>query len=177
MADQNQFLKAFLENEKNLRAFLSALIRDRQDCHDVFQDTALTLWQKYDEYDPERPFGAWARGIAAKKALQHRAKSGRKPVAFSPQTINSIIEALERIESRQPGWTTALDALEKCTELLPAQSREILAMRYSEERPVLKIAEQLDSSPTAVSMSLSRIRLRLRECVEQQLGRTKEQSK
>ena len=177
MADQEQFVKAFLNSEMNLRAFLGSLIRNRQDCQDVFQDTALTLWQKFGEYDPQRPFGAWARGIAAKKALQYRAKSGKTPTAFSPQTINAIIEAVERIELRQPLWTTALDTLEKCTELLPEHSRKILTMRYSEEWPVLQIAKQLNSTPTAVSMALSRIRAWLRKCVEQQLGRTKEQAK
>ena len=176
MSDHDQFLKALLESEADLRAFLGALIRDRQDCQDVFQETALTLWRKFDEYDPRRPFAAWARGIAANKALQHRAKSGRTPVAFSPETVSAIIDAIERRERRQPPWTTALDALKKCTQLLPENLRKLLAMRYGEQRSVIKIAAQLGSTPAAVSMSLSRIRARLRECVERRLARAEEKT-
>lgn len=177
MADQEKFLEAFLNSETHLRAFLGAVVRDRQDRQDVFQDVALTLWRKFDQYDPQRPFGAWARGIAAKKVLQHRAKSGKNPTAFSPQAIGAIVEAMERIESRRPAWPTALDALEKCVELLPDNSRNLLEMRYGNEWPVARVAEQIAGTPAAVCMALSRVRAALRECVEERLGRAKERDK
>lgn len=177
MADREQFLEAFLTYQADLRAFLAALVRNRQDCEDVFQETALTLWQKYDQYDPQRPFGAWAKGIAANKVLQFRTRSGRAPTIFSPDTILSIVDALNRKESRRPPWPSALDALEKCTEMLPQRSRDILILRYREGWSIGQIAARLGSTPAAVAMAFSRIRARLYDCVEQRLGRTKEQVK
>jgi RNA polymerase sigma-70 factor, ECF subfamily len=177
MANRDQFLEAFLKYEANLRAFVAALVRNRQDCEDIFQETALTLWQKYDEYDPQRPFGAWAKGIAAKKVLQGRTRSGRAPTPFSPETILSIIDALERKEPQQPQWPVALDALEQCTETLPEPFREILVLRYREGWSVVRIAEHLGSTPAALAMTFSRIRARLYDCVQRQLGRIKEQAK
>jgi RNA polymerase sigma-70 factor, ECF subfamily len=174
MANREQFLEAFLKYEPNLRALLGTLVRDRQDCEDVFQETALTLWQKYDQYDPQRPFGAWAKGIAAKKVLQSRTRSGRAPTPFSPSAIMAIVDALERSESRRPQWPTALDALEKCTDTLPQQSREMLVMRYRDGWSIVEIARRLGSTPAALAMSLSRLRSRLYECVQHQLGRVKE---
>jgi RNA polymerase sigma-70 factor, ECF subfamily len=177
MANRDEFLEGFLKYQANLRAFLGALVRNRQDCEDVFQETALTLWQKYDEYDPQRSFGAWAKGIAAKKVLQGRTRSGRAPTPFSPEAIMSIIDALERKETQQPQWPVALDALEKCTETLPQQSREILLLRYRDGWSIVQIAEHLGSTPAALTMTFSRLRARLYDCVQGQLGRIKEQAK
>jgi RNA polymerase sigma-70 factor, ECF subfamily len=177
MVDREQFLEAFLKHEANLRAFVAALVRNRQDCEDVFQETAMTLWRKYEEYDPQRPFGAWAKGIAAKKVLQCRTRSGRVPTPFSPETINTIADALERNEQRHSQWSTEVDALEKCAETLPEQHREILGLRYTQGWSIAQIAERLGNTPTALAMTFSRIRARLYDCVQQRLGRSEERAK
>lgn len=64
MADRDAFLMLLLRNEAELRAFTGSLVRDRETREDIFQEVALALWQQADRYDPQRPFGAWARGIA-----------------------------------------------------------------------------------------------------------------
>jgi RNA polymerase sigma-70 factor, ECF subfamily len=171
MAKQAEFLEMFLKHEGNLRAFVAAVVKNCEDREDVFQETVLVLWQKHDEYDGSRPFGAWARGIAAKKVLQYRTKSGRIPTAFSPETINVIVDALERRELQEPKWSTALDALEKCAQKLPDQSRELLGLRYKEGWGVGKIAEYIGSTPAALTMTFTRLRTRLQTCVGQLLNR------
>ena len=175
MLHQEEFLAAFLKYEANLRAFVAALVRNRQDCEDVFQETAMTLWRKYDEYDPQRPFGAWAKGIAVNKILQFRTKAGKAPTPFSPEAIDMILDAAQRKESSQPQWPTAIDALEQCAQTLPEQSREILALRYREGWSIGQIAERVASTPAALAMAFSRIRARLYDCVQRHLGREKEQ--
>lgn len=174
MANREEFLEAFLKNEANLRALIATLVRNRQDSEDVFQEVALTLWKKYDEFDPLRPFGAWAKGVAAKIVLQYRTKSGKAATPFSPETVSAIIDALERKESRRPQWSAALDALEKCAEPLSERSRKALALRYGEGWSIAQIAQQFDRTPAALAMTLSRIRARLHECVERRLGRLEE---
>ena len=169
MANQEEFLETFLKHEGNLRAFVAAVVKNCEDREDVFQETALALWQTYDQYDPQRPFGAWARGVAAKKVLQCRTRSGRVPTPFSPETIGVIVDALERRESRQPPWPAALDALERCAKLLPDRAREILGLRYREGWSVGRIAEHFGSTPAALTMSFTRIRARLQDCVERLL--------
>src|SRR5687768_4964962 len=91
-----EFLKLFLAHQGDLKAFLASVVRDRGAVEDLFQETSLVLWQKYGEYDPARPFGAWARGIAANKILQERAR--RVPLSFSPSAVRAIREAFDRAE-------------------------------------------------------------------------------
>ena len=59
MSDQNEFLRLLLAAETDLRAFVRSVLRDSAAVDDVFQETALVLWERFAEYDPARPFGAW----------------------------------------------------------------------------------------------------------------------
>jgi RNA polymerase sigma-70 factor (ECF subfamily) len=94
---------------------------------------------------------------------------------FSPEAVSAIVDALERKESDRPQWSTALDALEKCAEPLPERSRKALSLRYREGWSIGQIAEYFGRSPAALTMTLSRIRTRLHDCVERRLGRVTEQ--
>ena len=172
MATHADFLKLILAHQDDLRAFLASLVRNAHDRDDVFQETVLTLWDKFDEYDRARSFGAWARGVAVNKVLQYRSRSGSMPTPFSPQVIASIVDAFERQAAM---GSDAIDALEKCMEPLPAESRRLLALRYVDWCPVATIAAEVGSTPAAMSKTLARLRARLYDCVQRQLGRSKEE--
>lgn len=172
MAAHADFLKLLLPHQDDLRAFLASLVRNAHDRDDVFQETVLTLWDKFDEYDRQYSFGAWARGIAVNKVLQYRSRAGSKPTPFSPQTIASIVDAFERQAAL---GSDAVDALEKCMEPLPPESRRLLALRYVDWRPVATIAAEVGSTPAAMSKTLARLRARLYDCVQRQLGRPKQE--
>jgi RNA polymerase sigma-70 factor, ECF subfamily len=172
MSAHADFLKLILAHQDDLRAFLASLVRNAHDRDDVFQETVLTLWDKFDEYDRQRSFGAWARGIAVNKVLQYRSRTGSSPTPFSPQAIASIVDAFERQAAM---GSDAIDALDKCMEPLPPESRRLLALRYVDWRPVATIAAEVGSTPAAMSKTLARLRARLYDCVQRQLGRPKQE--
>ena len=156
-----EFLKLFLATQGDLKAFLASVLRDRAALEDVFQDTSLVLWQKFAEYDPARPFGAWARGIAAHKILQEREKTRRIPLAFSPASLHAILEAFDRgkAEPSDPA------PLRDCVGKLPERSRRLLALRYGESLKLGDIARHVGSTLDAVHKALSRLRDALEECL------------
>jgi RNA polymerase sigma-70 factor (ECF subfamily) len=166
MDPHNEFLPLFLQHQVGLRAFIGAVVRDRHARDDVFQEVALTLWHEFARYDPARPFGAWARGIAAKKVLQRYHKDTRQPVPFAPEAIHALLDAYERTEASESDHA---DALQLCVEQLPERSRTLLNLRYEQSFKLGQIAEQLRTSLDAVHKALSRLRARLQECVEQRL--------
>jgi RNA polymerase sigma-70 factor, ECF subfamily len=172
MVTHSEFLKQLLDCQDDIRAFLASLVRNCQDREDLFQETVLTIWDKFGEYDRSRPFGAWARGIAVNKVLQYRHRIGSAPTPFSPQVIAVIVEAFQRHEMAR---SDALDALEKCTEPLPEESRQLLVLRYVDGWPLAKIAERMGSTPSAMSKTLTRLRAKLYECVQNRLGRAKQE--
>ncbi|MCL4206481.1 MAG: sigma-70 family RNA polymerase sigma factor [Pirellulaceae bacterium] len=163
MTDQGEFLRQFLRCEVNLRALVGAVVRDVHVREDVFQEIALTLWQHFDRYDPGRPFGAWARGVAAKKLLERFSADRRSPLVLSPDAILKLVEAADRSESRP---VPAFEALEHCLGQLPEKSRRLLTLRYSQSQPLAAIAAELRATQTAVYQALSRLRRRLRDCMQ-----------
>ena len=167
MDPHEEFLGLFVRQQADLRAFIGSLVRDREARDDVLQEVALVLWREFDRYDRGRPFGAWARGIAAKKIMQRWEQTSRQSVPFSPEAIQAILDAYERTE---PTASLKADALQHCVERLPEKSRQLLTLRYEESLKLHQIAGRLHSTLDAVHKALSRIRARLQECVERRLA-------
>ena len=167
MTDQEAFLSHFLRCEADLRAFVGAVVRDVHVREDVFQEVALTLWRHFSRYDPSRPFGAWARGVAAKKLLERYSGDRRLPLVLSPEAILKLAEAADRSESRPaPGF----EALEHCLGKLPAKSRHLLTLRYGRAQPLAAIAVEIRATQAAVYQALSRLRRRLQVCMQRFLS-------
>jgi RNA polymerase sigma-70 factor, ECF subfamily len=160
-----EFLKLFLRHQGDLRAFLGSVVRDRAAADDLFQEISLVLWQSFGHYDPARPFGAWARGIAVKKVLQGREKTRRLPLAFSPQAIQAVVDAYDRTEHLSPDPT----ALRECISKLPPRSQSLLALRYERSLKLGEIAREVGSTLDAVHKLLSRIRENLQECLQRRV--------
>lgn len=173
MTNREQFLALFLAHESDVRAFIGSVIPDRHVRQDVFQDVAMTLWQKFDEFDSTRSFGAWARGIAAHKILQHRVQSKRFPAVFPSEAILAILAAYDRTEAQPVEQHVALDA---CVRCLPEHSRTLLKLRYERDLKADEIASMTGKSADAVYQALCRIRSRLAECVKRRLTRAYEPS-
>jgi RNA polymerase sigma-70 factor (ECF subfamily) len=165
MKTNEEFLKLFLCHQGDLCAFLGSVMRDRAAAEDLFQEVSLVLWQNFAAYDPGRPFGAWARGIAVKKVLQGREKSRRLPLAFSPEAIQAVLDAYDRTEDLAPDSAPLRDCLSK----LPPRSRSLLALRYERSLKLGEIAKEVGSTPDAVHKLLSRIRENLQECLQRKL--------
>jgi RNA polymerase sigma-70 factor (ECF subfamily) len=162
-----EFMTLFLRHQAEVKAFIGSLVRDRHASDDVFQEVALVLWERFPAYDRGRSFGAWARGIAAKKVMQRWERDGRQPLPFAPHTIQALLDAFERTEASTSAHG---EALERCLEVLPAKSRQLLALRYEEALSLGQIAQRVGSTLDAVHKALSRLRARLQECVEQRLA-------
>jgi RNA polymerase sigma-70 factor, ECF subfamily len=165
MKTNEEFLKRFLRHQDDLRAFLGSVVRDRAAAEDLFQEVSLVLWQSFGNYDPSRPFGAWARGIAVKKVLQTREKSRRLPLAFSPQAILAILDAYDRTEKLAPDPSD----LRECIAKLPPRSQSLLALRYERSFKLGQIAREVGSTLDAVHKLLTRIRENLQECLQRRL--------
>ncbi len=169
MGDRDQFLVLLLRNEADLRAFIGALVLDGHVRDDVFQDCALMLWKKFEEYDAQRSFGAWARGMAANMVMKRRHDDQRFPVVFSPETVQAVLEAFDRTEHTA---TMRSDALSECVKELPDHARELLVERYERERKPAEIAAATGRTLDAIYQALSRIRGKLEDCIRSKLNET-----
>jgi RNA polymerase sigma-70 factor (ECF subfamily) len=168
MDDRERFLELFLRHQHEVRAFVASVVRDWHAADDVVQEVGLVLWRKFDAYDPRRPFGAWARGVAAVQLLKERDRFRRTLPILSPGAVEAVRRAYDGTERREPA--AALDALRRCLQGLPERARQLLRLRYEESLPLERIAAAMTASLPAVKKALLRIRARLQDCVRQRLA-------
>ncbi len=65
-----EFAENLRRSRPQLFAFIYSLVRDFDDAEDLYQQTSLILWKKYDQYLPTKSFGAWACGVARFEAAK-----------------------------------------------------------------------------------------------------------
>ncbi len=64
--------------EKELYTFLARFVGDEQAAEDLFQETFLHVWNKREQFDPEREVRPWLFTIAANLARDWLRKEGRR---------------------------------------------------------------------------------------------------
>lgn len=160
--DKQEYLRLFLAAESSLRGYILTHVRDFEVAEDLLQQTALILWQKFEQYDARRPFVAWALGVARLEILNATRR---------PRTVRSLVEGdldglivgeYLRLESELP---RRRQLLRVCLKQLPGSMTEAVRLRYEQGSSLEQIAGQLGKSLSAVKVILHRARLSLLECV------------
>ena len=171
-AENDEVMRLLLKKQSMLSVYVYALVQDWDIVEDVVQETAVYICGHWQEFKPGTNFGAWARAIAHNR-LRDAFKARQKKGLHVPDTaISDLAESVTESEWEQYGgyFRDRKQALAKCVENLPHNSRRIIQLHYQDQRPVEKIAEELKRSLDAIYKSLSRIRMQLRQCVEQRVA-------
>ncbi len=150
-------------------AQLLAGIGSFHDAEDVLQEVAVSVAQNYGSYDPDRPFVAWALGIARNHMLMYFRRYHRNRLVFSDQLTSLIGEHLATL-AESPA-DNRREALHYCIRKLDDRRRRLIEMRYSSGLSVNEIADSLQKSIAAVKGSLHRVRKILEQCVNTRTSR------
>jgi RNA polymerase sigma-70 factor (ECF subfamily) len=165
---QQRFGEFFRLSQAPLRAFVLAVTRDEHRCDDILQEVSVVLWRRFADFDPTRPFLAWARGIAANCILKDGERRRRALPALSPEAIACIAQAESGADD---GPSPRAEALRRCLSALGERSRRLLALRYERGLGIEDLAKAVDTSVAAARKSLYRVRSKLLVCVHARLQR------
>jgi RNA polymerase sigma-70 factor (ECF subfamily) len=166
MADrQAEFVRLLTQHSSRIFGFVMALCVNRSDADDLFQNTSVLLWEKFDDFQPGTNFLAWACRIAYFEALYDRRK-GRRVKTLSDAAWEALAaDALQVID--QPNERH--EALADCLSKLSSRDRELLEHKYFSQRSVAEIAERYSKSVHSIYRSLSRIHSSLLHCMRRAL--------
>lgn len=167
--DQQTFVELTTRNQNRLYRFILALVPNYSLAEELHQQTVLTLWEKRNTYDADRPFLPWAFQIARNHVLNHRRKQGRRGPSF-PLTENCLERVAASAARKQELLDRRRDALRGCMDDLPASQQEILDAHYEQDRTLKSIADDSGTSSDALYKSLQRIRKALFDCVNRKLA-------
>jgi RNA polymerase sigma-70 factor (ECF subfamily) len=161
-----RFTRFFLRHEPEILRAVLVFVPQRTDARDIVQETAVALWKQFDQYDPARPFPNWAIGFA-RMQVRRFLRSGARRASLSEQ-------AAKLIESAQDTRAALMErrdaALRECLDQLPANSREVIAGYYFEERAVEALAGAHGRTVEALYKTLQRLRAALLDCINSKMA-------
>jgi RNA polymerase sigma-70 factor (ECF subfamily) len=168
MVDANrydEFATLLQQTTRQLLTYLNAVLFRWDDADDVFQETCLVLWEKFDEFQPGTNFLGWALCVARNKAMSFQAARARRSRFWGSQLQNSLMAAVS--DRGSAAANASADVLSTCIDRLCQADRQLVRRCYAEDVPIRQVAAQLGRSPQSVHNSLRRIRAALLECINQ----------
>jgi RNA polymerase sigma-70 factor (ECF subfamily) len=162
-AAQQRFLSLFLRSEREVFRYVAALVPNVADAEDIVQQTALTLWEKFDAYDPSQPFTPWACRFALNKTRQWIERHQKWRALLDGDLAG---ELARRREEMRPEIESRLRRLEGCLGGLPDDQRALVEGYYYRREDIAQLARQSGRTTTATYKALQRIRQSLQSCIE-----------
>ena len=167
MADrQAEFVRLLSQYSSRIFGFLLALCVNRADAEDVFQNTSVVLWEKFDTYEPGTNFLAWACRIAYFEALYNRRKSRRVKTLSDAAWEALASDAMATSHVRED----RKEFLAECLQKLRPGDRDLLHQKYFMQRSVAEIAENGAKSIYSIYRSLTRIHESLLQCMRRSMS-------
>lgn len=165
---QDHFVEQFLQRQNRIFGFILTLVGNRADAQDLFQQTSLTLWKKWDQYDPSRDFVKWACGVAfnhVRNFKRTRHETG------GLELDDDVLELVAQARVDAEDWLAIRrEALEQCLQKLPGQQRQLLERCYVGEDSIKTVAAQSQLTPNVLYKKLGAIRKALFDCINRAVG-------
>jgi len=158
----NEFLRLLMANQKRIYAFILAMVPSHQDADDLFQETVLLMWSKFDGFAQGTSFIAWGCTIARYQILSVRKRHSVRSIRFSEAAMELLNRESDPFLEQMDG---RVQALRTCIGKLPQDDHELICKRYRDETSIKSIAEQMGRSVQSVYKRIARIHDALLRCV------------
>ncbi len=155
---QQEFLTTVLPFKDKLYRLAKRLLVSKDEAEDAVQEIFLKLWNGRDKIKNYKNPEAFAMTMLKNYCLD-RLKSKQ---ASNLKIVHSNYRNSENIE-RQVEANDGVSMVFKIMETLPEQQKMVLQLRDVEQFEFVEIAEMMEINETAVRVSLSRARKRVRE--------------
>lgn len=132
---------------------------------DVLQEVFIKAYVNLNDFDRSRPFAPWIYRIAHNEAVSHVRRSAAGPLLVSGEDAELILSRLA--DGDDPGqalWRqqSAIQIRKILSELEP-RYRDVLILRFLEEKTYDEISDILSLPPGTVATCINRGLARLRE--------------
>jgi RNA polymerase sigma-70 factor (ECF subfamily) len=172
--EEQAFRDCYEQHAPRAMALLVRILRNQAKAEEILQETFVAVFRKIGQFRGEAPFGAWIRGIAARRALNALRDDLRRP----PSGLNGHegVNADAEVDLTRRDLARRLMALvDRLTE-----EKRIAILLYAEGYTAAEIGEMTGAPRATVLARISRGRAELLGLVaeEEQLdARTLEELK
>jgi RNA polymerase sigma-70 factor, ECF subfamily len=164
----SEFLALLNRHGPRIATYVHGMIPSWHDAEDIIQEAQLQLWREFGKFRPGSDFTAWACTLARYVAYNHVRRSQRKPLLFSSDIENVILDKMVRTSEQTD---RRLEMLRDCVKKLGTDALDLLQRCYVDKERIKDIAAELGRSLTGTYSALSRIRHELFDCMRDRLHR------
>src|SRR5262245_37095889 len=164
---QSRYIKLLNASQSRLFAYLYAHVLNMADAEDLYQQVAMVLWQKFDQFVPGTDFGSWGIRVAELTIKNFLRGRRRSKIFFSDEVMQRIVDRQSQIS--QEAAEARTEALKTCLKRLPPRDQQLVDRCYGGDFKIKEIAADEGRSAGAVYTALCRIRQALLACIERKI--------
>ena len=161
--DEHDFLRLFVEHERELAGFARALLPDWDAVDEVLQESSLVMWRKIGQLQAADEFMPWAKVIVRFEALKQIRRTRRDRHVLSVELVAMLAD--EAVEDDSSALRGEQAALRNCLQQFSPEHRELLMAPYAGDGKVKQLADAAGKSPNSLYKLLGRLRVKLHDCV------------
>ena len=169
MDQTSEFVRLWTQFHRDVERYVYSMVPRSADAAEVVQVVSLKLWEKWENYDQERPFLPWAMRFAYLEILKWRQRIARERLVFSDELLQQLHSTHEELD---PLMEVRREILGQCLERLNEEDQELIRLRYTGRHGAIKEeAERTGKKMHKLYYALERIRVALLNCIELNLKR------
>ena len=150
--------------QPSLKAYIISLLANTSDADDILQETNHYLVKNQDQFQLGTNFKAWAFRVAYFRVKSHIRDRGRHgTVGFSEAFLDQIASTSNNYLAQSENRMTQLH---QCISNLKAKEQNLVRKHYFEKQSMVALAAIFKRPTNTLHKSISRIRQKLKACIE-----------
>lgn len=158
--------------QESVWQIVAAMLRDRDATESLVQQVFVDAYFHLDQYAPGTDFGAWVRTVARNRLRKELRSAGREDRRLAVYRERLAQRLRAEAGSTRDDSDEYVAALRECRAALSPRDAALVKLRYEKGLSFEAIAVKQGQTPEAVQRMISRIRFRLRDCVQTKLKDT-----
>jgi RNA polymerase sigma factor (sigma-70 family) len=179
-ADVNELIRRVLAGETALfgiivRTYSPDVLRivilmlaDRVLTENIVQQTFVNVYEHLHEFRQGEDFGRWVRAIARNLVRDELRRSARERGRMA-RYRSYLLSKFSSDDDSEKREQVLADVLSSCRGKLSGLAAKALRLRYEEEMPFNEVAAAIGRSPDATRQIVTRARIALRQCMQEQM--------
>jgi RNA polymerase sigma-70 factor, ECF subfamily len=163
----DRFIQYVNEHHFSIRVYIRALGAKSDWIDDLAQEAFLIAYQRLEDFDEQRGFGTWIRGIARNLvAHEFQCQTRKQRIIAGPLTEYLLQHQARSGDAlHQLDKASLLKTMQRCIHKLPKRSRDLLLRRYQKRESAVLLAEEFNLTGDAMRHLLMRIRHTVKKCI------------
>lgn len=167
LSDKNAFSEVISRYQEPLRRYIRRLgVRDNQDIQDLLQNIFIKIYRYLQSFDNSFSFSSWVYRIAHNETYDFFRAKKRRPEAPLEEDSDHFFQSISSEEiNAEEKFDISIDKtkINKILESLDRKYRDVLLLRYSEDKDYKQISDILQIPSGSVATLIHRAKKELKK--------------